>query len=39
VDEHVRVLPIADACRAECLSDFYGIPVRVAEIDGMRVAF
>ena len=38
VQNSVRQLPAAEARRAEALSDFYGIPVHVAELGGKYVA-
>lgn len=38
VDHAVTVVPIAEARTTACLSDFYGVPVCVAEVDGRYVA-
>jgi ABC-type Mn2+/Zn2+ transport system ATPase subunit len=38
VNEQVTVVPIAEARTPECLSTFYGIPVRVADLGGIHVA-
>lgn len=38
VDHAVTVVPIAEARRPECLSAFYGVPVRVADLGGVHVA-
>ena len=38
VNETVTVVPIAEARQPECLSAFYGIPVRVADLGGVHVA-
>jgi ABC-type Mn2+/Zn2+ transport system ATPase subunit len=38
VEDTVRVVPIAEARRPECLSAFYGIPVTVAQLGDLHVA-
>jgi ABC-type Mn2+/Zn2+ transport system ATPase subunit len=38
VNGSVDVRPIAEARRAECLSEFYGIPVHVADVGGIHIA-
>ncbi len=38
VNEQVTVVPIAEARQSACLSAFYGIPVRVADLGGVHVA-
>jgi len=38
VNDAVTVVPIAEARCPECLSAFYGVPVRVADLGGVHVA-
>lgn len=38
VNETVQVAPIAEARKAEWLSNVYGVPVRVGNLDGIHVA-
>jgi ABC-type Mn2+/Zn2+ transport system ATPase subunit len=38
VNTQVNVVPIAEARTPECLSAFYGIPVRVADVGGVHIA-
>ncbi|MHB0938922.1 MAG: metal ABC transporter ATP-binding protein [Armatimonadota bacterium] len=39
VNASVTVVPVEEARQSACLSAFYGMPVRVTELDGMHVAF